>query len=95
MKRQHGLTAAYLAALLSTLVFCGCGQKGPLFLPGDRSEMQTELPEPDRESLEDAAEDEDENTHRDTPDADVSEDENADPERLADPAAPPAGQGDD
>lgn len=32
-----------LAACL--LLLAGCGQKGPLYLPGDPSEMQTEIPE--------------------------------------------------
>jgi len=32
-----------LAACL--LLLAGCGQKGPLYLPGDPSEMQMEIPE--------------------------------------------------
>jgi predicted small lipoprotein YifL len=47
----------YAAAILTCLVVYGCGQKGPLFLPGDRSQMQTEVPPLDRDSLEDVFED--------------------------------------
>lgn len=38
-----------LAACL--LLLAGCGQKGPLYLPGDPSEMQTEIPEIEAGSL--------------------------------------------
>lgn len=38
-----------LAACLFLLA--GCGQKGTLYLPGDPSEMQTEIPEIDPGSL--------------------------------------------
>lgn len=35
----------YLAALLGLLLFAaGCGQKGPLFLPGDPNEGRTVIP---------------------------------------------------
>lgn len=41
-----------LPALTACLVLvAGCGQKGPLYLPGDPSEMQTEIPEIDPDSL--------------------------------------------
>jgi predicted small lipoprotein YifL len=33
--------------LLAALLVSGCGQKGPLFLPGNPSEMQTEVPAKD------------------------------------------------
>ncbi len=34
-----------LFALLSSLLFAAaCGQKGPLYLPGDRSAMQSNVP---------------------------------------------------
>ena len=49
---------AFPAAILAAFLACGCGQKGPLFLPGDRSDIQTELPRTDREALEDALDDE-------------------------------------
>jgi len=88
MKRPYGLVAVILSGLFAS----ACGQKGALFLPGDRSEMQTELPEVDRESLEEriegAVEDEDENAMRE-PDPARSGDEDADPEPLYDPSKPP------
>ncbi|MGH8167492.1 MAG: LPS translocon maturation chaperone LptM [Woeseiaceae bacterium] len=89
MKRPYGL----VAAILSGLFVCACGQKGALFLPGDRSEMQTELPEVDRESLEEriegAVEDEDENANREDREPAGSGDEDADSEPLYDPSKPP------
>ncbi len=41
-----------LPVLTACLVLvAGCGQKGPLYLPGDPSEMQTEIPEIEPGSL--------------------------------------------
>ena len=37
----------------------GCGQKGPLYLPGDPSEMQAIAPEPESGQADDQATDED------------------------------------
>lgn len=76
------------AAILTCLLVSGCGQKGPLFLPGDRSQVQTELPPLDRDSLEDAFEDDDQQK---TPVAPGTarpplEDDVAEP--FVDPAAP-------
>ena len=33
-----------LSALFSVIAIAACGQKGPLFLPGNPSEVQTEVP---------------------------------------------------
>lgn len=39
-------------ALVACLfLLAGCGQKGPLYLPGDPSEMHTEIPEIEPDSL--------------------------------------------
>jgi predicted small lipoprotein YifL len=46
------------AALLLGLLLGACGQKGPLYLPGDPSEIQTEIPPQPAEP--DAADDPDE-----------------------------------
>ena len=57
MKSQHNL-----ALILCLLFVAGCGQKGPLYLPGDPSEMKTDVPpqnQPQPEEEDD--EDEDEN----------------------------------
>jgi len=32
------------AVMLAVVLLAGCGQKGPLYLPGDRSEVRTEIP---------------------------------------------------
>jgi hypothetical protein len=79
----------YVAAVLTCLLACGCGQKGALFLPGDRSQVQTELPPLDRDSLEDAIEGDDEDGTRDVPESErpPAEDDVAEP--FTDPAAPP------
>ncbi len=42
------------------LLVAGCGQKGPLYLPGDPSEIQTEIPEIEPGSLPGADEADDE-----------------------------------
>lgn len=47
-----------LAALLLILFLAGCGQSGPLYLPGNPSEMQ-ELPAEQVENSEDDDDDED------------------------------------
>jgi predicted small lipoprotein YifL len=56
------MKSQFAAAILTCLLVCSCGQKGPLFLPGDRSRVQTELPPLDRESVEEAFEDNQEET---------------------------------
>jgi predicted small lipoprotein YifL len=78
----------YALAILTCLLVCGCGQKGPLFLPGDRSQVQTELPPLDRDSLEEAVEDDDEEGTRDVPDTERPPIEDDVVEPLMDPAAP-------
>ncbi len=40
---RHTLT---LAALLLILFVAGCGQSGPLFLPGNPSQIRTNPPQP-------------------------------------------------
>ena len=45
------------AAILALLVVAGCGQKGPLFLPGNPSEVR---PVPEQEQLDTENDDEDE-----------------------------------
>jgi predicted small lipoprotein YifL len=51
---------AAAAALLLGVSLGACGQKGPLYLPGDPSEIQTEIPPQPAEP--DAADDPDEAT---------------------------------
>jgi predicted small lipoprotein YifL len=41
------------------LLIAGCGQKGPLYLPGDRSETETEIPLPGQSEDEEAQQDDD------------------------------------
>jgi len=73
MKPQYRFTAA----LLSTFLIGGCGQKGALFLPGDRSQIHTELPElePDPAEVEDEDEGERAETVTQPPDEDNGIDE--------------------
>ena len=56
------MNSRYLTALFIAFLFAaGCGQKGPLYLPGDPSEIKTSVPpQPQNEPEEDEDEDEDE-----------------------------------
>jgi predicted small lipoprotein YifL len=78
----------YAVAVLTCLLVCGCGQKGPLFLPGDRSQVQTELPPLDRDSLEETLEDDDGEGSREVPDTERPPIEDDVAEPFIDPAAP-------
>jgi predicted small lipoprotein YifL len=50
-----------LALVLGLLFAAGCGQKGPLYLPGDPSLIKTEVPPPvQNQTEEDEDEDDDE-----------------------------------
>lgn len=53
---QNALTRITIA-LLSTFVVAGCGQKGPLFLPGDPSAVRTTMPQQTTQPAEDRDED--------------------------------------
>lgn len=43
MKRHP---ARLVFAACAALLLAACGQKGPLYLPGDPSEIRTEIPQP-------------------------------------------------
>jgi len=63
MKRDP---ARLIFAACTALILAACGQKGPLYLPGDPSQIQTEIPpepaEPDpAEEPDDALDDADDN----------------------------------
>ena len=53
---QHPMTSA-AALVLAYLFLAGCGQKGPLFLPGDPSEVRQV---PEQEEVEGEREEEEE-----------------------------------
>jgi predicted small lipoprotein YifL len=84
MKQKLKLILPVLVCLLA----CACGQKGPLFLPGDRSQVHTELPEMDRDALEEAFEDGEEEGTRDVPDTEQPQDTDDESEPFIDPASP-------
>lgn len=42
-----------LTALLSVITITACGQKGPLFLPGNPSEIQSQVPRQEQPKNED------------------------------------------
>lgn len=46
-----------LSSMLLAVLVAGCGQKGPLYLPGDPSEVRTEIPEVERGELPPAEDD--------------------------------------
>jgi predicted small lipoprotein YifL len=78
----------YTATILTCLLVYGCGQKGPLFLPGDRSQMQTEVPPLDRDSLEDAFEEDGAEGSGDVHDTERPPTEGDVAEPFGDPAVP-------
>ncbi len=49
-----------LALVLGLLLAAGCGQKGPLYLPGDPSLIKTEVPPPVQNQTEEDDEDKEE-----------------------------------
>jgi predicted small lipoprotein YifL len=55
-----------LALILSFLFAVGCGQSGPLYLPGDPSTIKTELPGQDEGQSEKSDDKEDEEESSDT-----------------------------
>ncbi len=55
----------FLASFLALLFAAGCGQKGPLYLPGDPSEIKTDVPRQDESQTEENDEDEEEEELRD------------------------------
>ena len=55
-----------LALLLALLFAAGCGQKGPLYLPGNPSQIKTDVPRQDEgQTEEDDEDDEDEDEAQD------------------------------
>lgn len=78
----------FVVPLIACHILCACGQKGPLFLPGERSELYTELPELDREALEDAFEEDEEEGTRDVPDTERPQSTDDEAEPFIDPASP-------
>ncbi len=55
-----------LVLLLALLFAAGCGQKGPLYLPGNPSQIKTDVPRQDESQIEeDDDEDEDEDEAQD------------------------------
>ena len=56
------MNSRYTLGLLLVLLFAaGCGQKGPLYLPGNPSQIKTDVPRQDEGQTEEDDEDEDEN----------------------------------
>ena len=51
-----------IIALLTTIVLAGCGQKGPLFLPGDPSTVRTATPQQSTQPAEERDEDDEDET---------------------------------
>jgi predicted small lipoprotein YifL len=56
--RPFALPLAILSVLAPVILFSGCGQKGPLFLPGNPSEIRTEVPEQNAPTAEQQIDDE-------------------------------------
>ena len=55
------MNSRYSLVLLLVLLFAaGCGQKGPLYLPGNPSQIKTDVPRQDESQTEEDDEDDDE-----------------------------------
>ena len=55
------MNSRYFLSLLLALFFtAGCGQKGPLYLPGNPSEIKSDVPNQDQSQAEDNEEEEEE-----------------------------------
>jgi predicted small lipoprotein YifL len=55
------MNSRYSVVLLLSLLFAaGCGQKGPLYLPGNPSEIKTDVPRQDESQTEEDDDDQDE-----------------------------------
>ncbi len=52
MNKRYGL-----ALILGLLFAAGCGQSGPLYLPGNPSEIKTDVPRQDQSQTEEGDED--------------------------------------
>jgi predicted small lipoprotein YifL len=56
-----------MLALAILFALCACGQKGPLYLPGNPSEIKTEVPKHDAESADKKDEKKDDKKDSDNP----------------------------
>jgi predicted small lipoprotein YifL len=60
------MNSRYVPSLFLALLFtAGCGQKGPLYLPGDPSEIKTAVPPQNQSQNEEDDEDDEEETRQD------------------------------
>ena len=55
----------FLSVILAFLFAAGCGQKGPLYLPGNPSEIKTSVPSQQQNQAEEDHEDEQETESQD------------------------------
>lgn len=62
MNRRSAGLLAIVAILLPLFTLIGCGQKGPLYLPGNPSEIKTEVPMQESRQEIPASEKQDEDT---------------------------------
>lgn len=67
--------ARLLAAACAAVMLTACGQKGPLYLPGDPSRIQTEIPPEPAEPGDNGGDETD-----DEPDSEPDSDPDSDPE---------------
>jgi len=59
---MHNTLTRIAIALLTSFIVAGCGQKGPLFLPGDPSTIRTITSEQNTEQSEERDEDDEDET---------------------------------
>ena len=51
--RQAAVLVLVVLALGASVLSAGCGQKGPLYVVGDPTEIKTNAPQPDEDQTED------------------------------------------
>lgn len=70
-----------IIAMLPVFTLSGCGQKGPLYLPGNPSEIKTEVSK--HESKQESAQDSSRDLQQELPASDQQDqDDDEDPEKL-------------
>ena len=66
LNRRSAALLGIIAIMLPILTLSGCGQKGPLYLPGNPSEIKTEVSKQESKQEMPASEQQDEDDDEDT-----------------------------
>ena len=66
LNRRSAVLLGVIATVLPVLTLSGCGQKGPLYLPGNPSEIKTEIPKQETKQEMPASEQQDDDDEEDS-----------------------------